>query len=275
MPDPRGPSSKIELRVLRSHHTATMRSEVDSSTLSLAMGRVQQAVREALEKQGVTGSSGPFARYHSFGETVDFEAGVMVEYCRLVAPFDGVITRRGVDPGDLVRHAGGEQAAGPLFVVTRTDRVRIRTTVPEAEAPLVDVGDPVTVALSSRALPPVKATVTRTSGNLDPSTRTMTVEIETENRRGKLLPGMYGEATILLHESADAVTLPASAVRFSETGGSFVYVVDRGKVAVVDVELGSDSGQRLEILSPLTAGQKVIDAHLRRFRDGDVVKLLD
>ena len=105
MPDPRGPSSKIELRVLRSHHTATMRSEVDSSTLSLAMGRVQQAVREALEKQGVTGSSGPFARYHSFGETVDFEAGVMVD--KPIAP-DGDV-KPGVlpsGPAAIAVHGG-------------------------------------------------------------------------------------------------------------------------------------------------------------------------
>ncbi len=79
MSDPRGPSSKIELKVLRSHHTATMRSEVDRAALSLEMGRLHQAVRETLEKQGVEGTSAPFARYHSFGETVDFECGVMVD----------------------------------------------------------------------------------------------------------------------------------------------------------------------------------------------------
>lgn len=93
MPDPRGHSSKIELRVLRSHHTATKRVEVDEAELSLAMGRVQQAVHEALARQDVAGASGPFARYHSFGEVIDFEAGVMVE--QPIAP-DGE-----VKPGEL------------------------------------------------------------------------------------------------------------------------------------------------------------------------------
>lgn len=79
MPDPRGPSSKIELRVLRSHHTATMRTEVDRSALSLAMGSILQAVKESLSRQGVSGTSAPFARYHAMGEVVDFEAGVMVD----------------------------------------------------------------------------------------------------------------------------------------------------------------------------------------------------
>lgn len=93
MSDPRGPSSKIELKVLRSHHTATMRSEVDQAALPLEMGRLHQAVREALAKQGVEGTSAPFARYHTFGETIDFEAGVMV---------DEPITADGsVKPGEL------------------------------------------------------------------------------------------------------------------------------------------------------------------------------
>jgi len=114
MPDPRGPSSKIELRVLRSHYTATMRTEVDGSTLSLAMGRAHQAVREALEKQGVTASSGPFARYHAFGDTIDFEAGVTV---------DQPITADGeVKPGELPSgpaaiavHAGPYDTLGATY----------------------------------------------------------------------------------------------------------------------------------------------------------------
>ncbi len=114
MPDPRGPSSKIELRVLRSHHTATMRSEVDQAALSLAMGQVHQAVRQALEKQGVTGSSGPFARYHSFGQTIDFEAGVMVE-----APItaDGEVKPSELPsgPAAIAVHAGPYDTLGATY----------------------------------------------------------------------------------------------------------------------------------------------------------------
>jgi effector-binding domain-containing protein len=114
MSDPRGPSSRIELRVLRSHHTATMRAEVDRSELSLAMGRLLQAVREVLERQGVSAASGPFARYHAFGPVIDFEAGVMV---------DGPITSDGeVGPGELPAgpaaiavHAGSYDTLGLTY----------------------------------------------------------------------------------------------------------------------------------------------------------------
>ncbi|MGD8486655.1 MAG: GyrI-like domain-containing protein [Chloroflexota bacterium] len=114
MPDPRGPSSKIELRVLRSHHTATMRSEVDASALSLEMGRVMQAVKEALDKQGVKGTSAPFARYHSFGDTVDFEAGMMVD--APIAP-DGSVqpSQLPSGPAAIAVHAGPYDTLGTTY----------------------------------------------------------------------------------------------------------------------------------------------------------------
>jgi DNA gyrase inhibitor GyrI len=79
MPDPRAPSSKIELRVLGGHQTAVIREEVSENDLAEAMGRMFQAVMSALREQGVEPASQPFARYHSFGETIDCEAGVIVK----------------------------------------------------------------------------------------------------------------------------------------------------------------------------------------------------
>jgi AraC family transcriptional regulator len=78
MPDSRGSSSKIELRVLRSHHAATVRAEVGAQDLSEAIGRMFQAVNEVLTKQQLVRDGAPFARYHTSGETIDVEAGVMV-----------------------------------------------------------------------------------------------------------------------------------------------------------------------------------------------------
>jgi effector-binding domain-containing protein len=118
MPDPRGPSSKIELRVLRGHRTATMRAEVAQSSLSLAMGGMMQAVREALDRQGVTGTSAPFARYHAFGETIDFEAGVMVD--DPIAP-DGEVKpgELPAGPAAIAVHAGPYETLGATYEAMR------------------------------------------------------------------------------------------------------------------------------------------------------------
>jgi AraC family transcriptional regulator len=78
MADPRAPSSKIELRVLRAHHTASVRESVPSNDVTEALGRAFQAVREALGKQGIATDGSLFARWHELGDEVDVEAGMMV-----------------------------------------------------------------------------------------------------------------------------------------------------------------------------------------------------
>ena len=104
MPDPRAPSSKIELRVLGGHKTAVMRKEVPEADLADAMGQVFQTVMAALHEQGIEPASQPFARYHSFGETIDFEAGVIV-----TSP---------VQPAGDVKP--GELPAGPAAIAVHT-----------------------------------------------------------------------------------------------------------------------------------------------------------
>lgn len=114
MPETRGPSSKIELRVLRSHHTATIREDVGLPDLPEAMGRIFQAVNEALDKQNVARDGAPFARYHSYGDTVDLEAGVMV-----VAPIvpDGNVTPSELPagPAAIAVHAGPYESLGATY----------------------------------------------------------------------------------------------------------------------------------------------------------------
>ncbi len=127
------------------------------------------------------------------------EMDVLLAYATLKAPFDGLITHRSVNPGDLVR-SGSEVGHGePLFVISQLDRVRIHIPVPEADAALVRPGDSITLTFPSfPSEESIAATVTRVTGDLDPSTRTMLVEAELPNPERKLLPGMFGQATITL-----------------------------------------------------------------------------
>ena len=104
----------------------------------------------------------------------------------------------------------------------------------------------------------------------------MLVEAEMENPDRKLLPGMFGQASITLSTRAAANTLPARAVRFGESGNAYVYVVgDDEAVRVVPVTTGIDDGSSIEILSGVTAGERVVDAHLQRFTTGQKVVVLN
>ena len=143
------------------------------------------------------------------------ELDVLIGYATLKAPFAGVVTQRTVDPGNLVREGNEVGKGEPLFVLSQIDKVRVRIPVPETDAALVSRGDSISLTFPSfPAEEAIQATVTRLSGDLDPSTRTMLVEAEVPNKDHKLIPGMFGQATITLETKVATNTLPARAIRF-------------------------------------------------------------
>ena len=212
------------------------------------------------------------------------ELQVLVDYATLKAPFTGVVTKRSIDLGDLVQQ---DAQHGALFVVSEIDKVRVQMPVPEAAAAMVNPGDEVKLTFPSfTGESAITAKVTRVSGSLDPSTRTMLVESEIKNDDKKLIPGMFGQATITLDSKLAANMLPARAVRFSETGQAYVYALKSGSdagdeskgdatVSIINVTTGMDDGSSIEILNGVGKGEKVIDAHLKRFTTGQKVALLD
>lgn len=201
-----------------------------------------------------------------------------LKYAVLKAPFAGVVTARTVDLGDLVRAGtdSGKPKGEALFVVSQISQVRVHVPVPERDAAFVNRGDEIVLTFPSFPRESMIVKVTRTSLSLDPSTRTMLVEAVVENTDGKLIPGMFGTAQISLSGAAVANKLPARAVRFDETGNAFVYALrDDDTVAIVPVETGADDGEHIEIRSGLDAGRRVVDAHLKRFTDGQPVRVLN
>jgi multidrug resistance efflux pump len=120
----------------------------------------------------------------------------LLQYARIVAPFDGVVTRRSVSVGDLAAPPRGR--AMPLFTVARLDTVRVVVNVPDKDAPRVRVGSEASIKLDALPGQVLKGKVTRTAAALDPAKRTLRAEIDLPNPDGKLLPGMYGTVTLKL-----------------------------------------------------------------------------
>jgi RND family efflux transporter MFP subunit len=117
--------------------------------------------------------------------------------------------------------------------------------------------------------------VARRSGRLDPQTRTMTVEVDIPNANGRLIPGMYCKVEIIMQEKL-ALVVPSEAVRFDLTGDvSHVYVVkDDNSILRVPVKTGIDDGHKIEILSGLSGGERIVAGMLGRLKDGQVVSVL-
>jgi len=201
----------------------------------------------------------------------------LMRYATLTAPFDGVITERNVDKGDLIRNlqTAAVEPRQPLFVVADISQVRVHVAVPENAAPLVKVG--ATVVLTLRSLPGrrIECEVTRTSRTLDERTRTMLVEIVVPNPNEELLPGMYGEATIILKQKPKALVLPAVAVRFDKTGNATVYVLGKDDtVRIVSVKTGIDRGDEIEITEGLTVDDRVVGPMIGRLQAGQKVRVI-
>jgi|TARA_B110000467_G_scaffold164044_1_gene191801 RND family efflux transporter MFP subunit len=199
------------------------------------------------------------------------EVQALVKYATIKAPFDGVVTYRTVDPGDLVYSANSSKGDdNPLMRVAQVSKLRAIAYFPESDALWLDVGDSAKLTFSSIPGKTFQGTIARTSGALEPSTRTMRAEVDIDNSNGGLLAGIYGEMKVALESQAQAMLLPAGSVRFD--GPPHVYVLSNDNtVTKTEVTLGSDDGQWLQILSGLNGNERIVDNIIGRLQDGDSV----
>ncbi len=195
----------------------------------------------------------------------------LLGYTKIEAPFDGIVTQRNVNTGDLTQPGADKP---PLFVVARSDIVTIRVNVPEAFAAEVNPGDRAAVRLQEMKGKTVEGKVTRVSWALDPKARTLRVEIDIPNPGGKLLPGLYAYATVIAEEHPDVLTVPATAV-VNEQGNDYCVVVVAGKAARRPIEVGLSDGTRTEVVSGLDGREAVVKANAASLTDGQPVETVD
>jgi HlyD family secretion protein len=195
----------------------------------------------------------------------------LVGYCKIEAPMNGIITQRNVDTGDLTR-AGADAEA--LFVVARSDVVTVRVNVPEGFAAEVNPGDRTLVKLQEMKGKTVEAKVSRVSWALDPKTRTIRVEIDIPNAGGKLLPGVYAYATVIVEEHLDVLTVPATAI-ITDMEKTFCIVVAGGQTARRPIALGLRDGPIVEVISGLNGGEAVVKDNVTSLNDGQRVEVVD
>jgi RND family efflux transporter MFP subunit len=184
------------------------------------------------------------------------KTAVLLGYNKITAPFDGLITQRLVNRGDLVQAATATRA-GPLFKIARIDTIRVFCDVPENEVPHVRVGDRAIVKPFSLAASPIIGTITRFAFRLDPETRNMRTEIDLPNPDERLYPGMYAEVSLEMDQHKDVLTVPASAVG-SDGNGSFVYTVKGDRIERAPIKLGIRDSGRVEVSQGLSDETAVV-----------------
>jgi RND family efflux transporter MFP subunit len=173
---------------------------------------------------------------------------------RVEAPFAGTITVRSIDRGSLVT-AGNNS---PLFRLVATDPVRVFVQIPQDIATKVQLGQPASISVREYADKVFTGTIARTSGALDPATRTLTTEVRIPNPDNQLLTGMYGEVTLTLASAHPVLELPGTAL-YNDAEGLRVAVVDaHSQIHFVKVTLERDLGATLQIASGLTERDRVV-----------------
>jgi RND family efflux transporter MFP subunit len=195
----------------------------------------------------------------------------LADYSRITAPFNGVVTWRYADTGALIQAGTSNSGSMPVVKLAEIDLLRLRLPVPESLAPFVHVGD--TAQIDVQALKRTFAgKVTRDTEALDPSTRTMQVEIDVPNPKGQLEPGMYAQVTLDIQRAGDALIVPIQAVDVSGGQPAVMLVDSSNHVQRRAVQVGISTANSMEILSGLQAGDKIIATNLSSYQNGELVQ---
>ena len=252
--------------------------QFDAARSTLAAGQAQVATKQS-RLQGAHKERQLAASRVKAARTEETKADVQVEFAKISAPFDGVITKRWVDTGTTVKDPGM-----PLFTFMRTDKVRVIIDVPERDASFfraVPQGNRVQLHMPALKEPTgadqFAGTITLLSAALDPVTRTMRAEMHLDNKLGVLKPQMSGTASVTL-AVRDALTVPSSALVRAGNKLEIYIVADpvgdpaKGTVKRLEVETGLDDGLRVEIKNDnLTGRELVIVKGAGVLRPGDQV----
>ena len=181
----------------------------------------------------------------------------LVSFEKVYAPFDGVITARNTDIGDLINSGSSSNVKTDLFHIAQPGTLRVYVNVPEEYSRGVKVG--MTADLSLAEFPDRKfqGKVVRTADAINMTTRTLLIEVDVDNPTGTLLTGSYAEVHLAVPSQASTFLLPVNTLLF-RTEGLRVGVVKDGKVVLTTITPGHDFGNEIEIVAGLKADDQVI-----------------
>ena len=191
---------------------------------------------------------------------------------RIVAPFDGVITQRNVERGDLVS-TGSSGTSKPLFSIAQSGTLRIQVDVPQSEAVNIQDGQKAAVDVKERLGRAYTGTVIRNAGALNNAARTMLTEVQVDNSDGSLLPGMYAQVKFTLPEQRTSLIIPTSSLVVDHGGMHVVTVAANHTVHFVPVTIGKDMGKEVEILNGLHGSEPLVSSPSDLLNEGDHVEV--
>lgn len=191
------------------------------------------------------------------------------DFDRVTAPFTGVITARNTDIGQLIAAGSGPE----LFRLAQTDPLRVYVRVPQSLVHAIVPGQKAELTFQEMPGRQFEATVTRTAGAVDPSSRTLQVELQVPNPRGDILAGSYAQVRFNESVAADVLVVSDNALIFRAQGMQAAVVGADNRVQLRSIKLGRDFGNTVEVLAGLTATDRVILNPPDAIADGMAVQI--
>ena len=195
----------------------------------------------------------------------------LVNYTKIVAPYDGVITKRSADPGALVQAGTSSDRSMPLVRVSDNYHLRLDFPVSVDYVQDVHMGDPVTVRVDSLGGKTFTGKITRFTDNVNDETRTMTTEMELDNPNLEIVPGMYAVAQFKFDRHPNTLAIPTQAV--SNPREPVVYVINsRNEIEARPVKLGVEMPDKYEVTEGLKDGELVVMGNASQVHPGQKVE---
>ncbi|MDE5793405.1 MAG: efflux RND transporter periplasmic adaptor subunit [Muribaculaceae bacterium] len=186
----------------------------------------------------------------------------------LTSPIDGVVTKRNYDPGDMT-------GALPVLTVAKINPVKVVINVNESQLANINKGMPVDLTFNTYGDEVFKGTVSLVMPTVDAASRTVGVEITLPNSDGRVLPGMFGRATISLGTASHVVVPDRAVVKQQGSGDHYVYVLQKdGTVSYNKVELGQRIGTSYELISGVPANAEVVVEGQNALTNGKKVQVI-
>jgi RND family efflux transporter MFP subunit len=190
---------------------------------------------------------------------------------RVLAPFDGTVTARNVDVGQLIT-AGSNNPNSWLYKVSKTGTLRLYVNVPQTHTRLIQPGMTADVLLREYPGKVFPGKVLRTAGALDSQSKTLLTEVQVPNDKGELLAGMYANVRFKVAQAEPTIILPANTL-LMRTDGPQVAAVENNTVKMRKLLLGRDFGQQIEVISGLAENELIVTNPPDTMREGVQVKV--
>ena len=200
------------------------------------------------------------------------QASINLAYTRIIAPFDGTVTSRAVDVGNLVV-AGTPANATPLFTVTDQSKLRLYLRVPQNYASYVRSGMTVSFTVPQYQGRVFSATLVASAGAVATATGTVLVQFGLDNGDGALQPGAYAEVKFPLPAGANGIRVPATALLFRDEGMQVATVDANNRVKLKTIVIARDMGANVDVASGISPSDRIIDNPTDALQNGDEVRI--